>query len=62
MTDWNEVEQLLDVVTKASGHPKLKPLVDAAMRELEQIAEEVASAASDDDERSTDQATGAKYA
>ncbi len=33
--DWNHALTLLMVIEKAIGHPKLKPLVDAAAAELE---------------------------
>jgi hypothetical protein len=38
---WASAKQLLDVVKEASGHPRLKPLVDRAMRELEGMAETI---------------------
>jgi hypothetical protein len=40
--DLNEVSALLHIHEKAMGHPKLKPLADAAMKHLEAMAEETA--------------------
>ncbi len=40
--DLNEVSSLLHIHEKATGHPKLKPLADAAMKHLETLAEETA--------------------
>ena len=38
--DLNEVAALLQIHEKAMGHPRLKPLADAAMKALEDMAEE----------------------
>ena len=38
MYDWEEIERLIRVVDALRGHPNLKPLADAAMTELHQIA------------------------
>ena len=40
--DLNEVAALLQIHEKAMGHPRLKPLADAAMKALEDMAEETA--------------------
>lgn len=40
--DLNEVAALLHIHEKATGHPRLKPLADAAMKALEDMAEETA--------------------
>jgi len=40
--DLNEVAALLHIHEKAMGHPRLKPLADAAMKALEDMAEETA--------------------
>jgi len=40
--DLNEVAALLHIHEKAMGHPQLKPLADAAMKALEDMAEETA--------------------
>ena len=40
--DLNEVSSLLHIHEKAMGHPKLKPLADAAMKHLEALADETA--------------------
>jgi hypothetical protein len=40
--DIQEVAALLHIHEKASGHPRLKPLVDATMKHLEEIAEATA--------------------
>ena len=38
--DLSEVAALLHVHEKATGHPRLKPLADAAMAQLEKYADE----------------------
>ncbi len=38
--DLNEISALLHIHEKAGGHPKLKPIADAAMKHLETMAEE----------------------
>ena len=40
--DLNEISALLHIHEKATGHPKLKPLADAAMKHLETMAEDTA--------------------
>jgi hypothetical protein len=40
--DLNEIAALLHIHEKATGHPKLKPIADAAMKHLETMAEETA--------------------
>lgn len=37
MIDFDKAHNLLQVFEKAMGHPKLKPLADAAMAELESM-------------------------
>lgn len=41
MRDWHDAFALLNVVKEAQGHQKLWPLRDAAMAELEKIAETI---------------------
>jgi hypothetical protein len=36
--DWDRVKQLVEIVDMLRGHPSLKPIADAAMAELELIA------------------------
>lgn len=40
--DLNEVAALLHIHKESMGHPRLKPLADAAMKQLEDHAEETA--------------------
>src|SRR5216684_4875901 len=40
--DLNEIAALLQIHEKAMGHPRLKPLADAAMKALQDMAEETA--------------------
>ena len=42
MFDLQEVAALLHIHEKALGHPKLKPLADAAQMQLEAVAEDTA--------------------
>lgn len=42
MFDLQEVAALLHIHEKALGHPKLKPLADAAQKQLEAVAEDTA--------------------
>lgn len=37
--EYDKIMMLIDIVNKLHGHPKLKTLHDAAMRELELMAE-----------------------
>ena len=52
--DLNEVAALLQIHEKAMGHPRLKPLADAAMKALEDMAEETARPAPPIEESSTE--------
>lgn len=36
--DWDKIKLLLDIIESSRGHPNLKPINDAALAELERIA------------------------
>ena len=36
--DWAKIRELIDIVDLLRGHPNLKPIADAAMAELNEIA------------------------
>src|SRR6266436_5319111 len=57
--DLNEVAALLQIHEKAMGHPRLKPLADAAMKALEDMAEETAKKPEPEPEPWVDSGEGA---
>jgi len=57
--DLNEVAALLQIHEKATGHPRLKPLADAAMKALEDMAEETAKKPEPEPEEWVDSGEGA---
>jgi len=56
--DLNEVAALLQIHEKAMGHPRLKPLADAAMKALEDMAEETAKKPEPEPEGEVDSGDG----
>jgi hypothetical protein len=49
--DWDRIKQLVEIVDMLRGHPSLKAIADAAMAELELIANPPEDEAEAEDEK-----------